>query len=160
MSKKSLVTVMLLSCWAFAYAQGVITGLVVGVSDGDTVKVLTPEKTEIRVRLAEIDAPESKQAFGSRSKQSLSDICFGKPATLLVQDIDRYGRTVASVECDGVSAQKHQLNNGMAWVYDRYVKDRTLYVLQHSAQQGLRGLWADNDPVPPWEYRHSQKVTK
>lgn len=150
---KTLVSLVLLCAYPLASAQDVITGFVVGISDGDTIKVLTSEKKQLRVRLAEIDAPESAQAFGSRSKQSLSDLCYRATATLLVQDVDRYGRLVAAVECGGASAQEHQLVNGMAWVYDRYVKDRSLYAIQRNAQQEGRGLWSDHNPTPPWEFR-------
>jgi endonuclease YncB( thermonuclease family) len=70
-------------------------GRVVGIADGDTLTVLNKEKQEVKVRLAEIDAPEAHQAFGSRSKQSLSDLCFGQQAEIITQTKDRYKRTVA-----------------------------------------------------------------
>lgn len=147
----------LLSGWAAESAgapEDAIPVLVVGITDGDTLTGLTTDKRRIRVRLAEIDAPESSQAFGQRSKQSLSDLCFLKQAKLDVQGQDRYGRLVAEVYCDGKSAQEHQLASGMAWVYDRYVKSRALYGLQESAQRRRVGLWSDPSPVPPWEFRH------
>jgi len=51
----------------------------------------------IKIRLADIDAPESRQAFGARSKQALSDLCFQQEARLETQGRDRYGRTIAAV---------------------------------------------------------------
>jgi micrococcal nuclease len=125
---------------------------VIGISDGDTLTVLH-EQQQIKVRLAEIDAPEKAQAFGARAKQSLSDLCFGKQAEVVPQSSDRYGRTVARVRCDGIDANAEQVRRGMAWVFDRYVTDRSLYALQDEARTARRGLWSDPAPVPPWEWR-------
>ena len=125
---------------------------VIGISDGDTLTVLH-ERQPIKIRIAEIDAPEKKQPFGTRSKQSLSDLCFGKQAEVFPQKTDRYGRTIARVKCDGQDASAYQVEAGMAWVYDRYVTDRSLYLLQDMARSGRRGLWVDAGPVPPWEWR-------
>lgn len=128
---------------------------VVGVSDGDTITVLMQNKERIRIRLAEIDAPESKQDFGTKSKQSLSDICFGKNATFSADKKDRYGRIVSRVKCDGIDAQEYQVKNGMAWVYDTYVTQdgKYLYKLQDKAKNSKNGLWIDAYPIPPWKFR-------
>ena len=143
-----------------AHAEPLIEGRVVAVSDGDTVTILTSEKQQVKVRLAEIDAPEKAQAFGHKSKQSLSEICFDKSAVIDVQDIDRYGRTVARVVCSGVDANAEQVKRGFAWVYDRYVKDRSLYAMQDLARQNNRGLWGDVAPVPPWDFRRFAKLKR
>ena len=131
--------------------------LVVGITDGDTIKVLKDDKEQIKVRLVEIDAPEKKQAFGNRSKETLSDYCFNKVATLTEKGKDRYGRTLARVNCNGVDVNAEMVRVGMAWVYDKYVTDRSLYALQDAARAARRGLWADPDPMPPWEWRHGPK---
>ena len=128
-------------------------GTVVSIADGDTLTVLNNEKQEVKIRLAEIDAPEKRQAFGSRSKQSLSDLCFGKQAEIIPQVKDRYQRTIARVKCSGVDANTEQVKRGMAWVYPRYVKDHNLYIMQRDAKVLKRGLWADSSPTPPWEFR-------
>ena len=132
------------------------TGKVVAVADGDTITVLR-DREQVKVRLLEIDAPEKAQAFGNRSKQSLSDLCFNKTARLDDKGKDRYGRTLARVYCDGVDANAEQVRRGMAWVYDRYVTDRGLYSIQDEARAAKRGLWADVNPVPPWEWRRNQR---
>lgn len=130
------------------------TGKVVAVADGDTLTVLR-DREQIKVRLVEIDAPEKAQAFGNRAKQSLSDLCFGKNATLAEQGKDRYGRTLARVTCDGMDANAEQVRRGMAWVYRKYApKDAPLYAVEGEAKAAKRGLWADADPIPPWEWRH------
>lgn len=136
-----------LTCWGDSFS-----GRVVGISDGDTLTVLH-DREPVKIRLAEIDAPEKKQPFGTRSKQALSDLCFGKQAEVVPQKTDRYGRTIARVRCDDQDASEQLVRSGMAWVFDRYVTDRSLYPLQDEAREGRRGLWVDADPVPPWEWR-------
>jgi micrococcal nuclease len=148
---KSVLLAFALSLTAPAFAHQVI-----GIADGDTLTLLVNRKP-LKVRLANVDAPEKKQAFGERSKQSLSDLCFGRDATYAVQDIDRYGRTVAVVTCAGVQVNRAQVERGMAWVYQKYNKDRSLPAVQAQAKLKRAGLWADKSPVPPWEFRHPTK---
>lgn len=130
---------------------------VIGVTDGDTLIVLCADNEQVKVRLAEIDAPEKKQPFGARSKQALSDLCFGRQAEVIPQTTDRYGRTIARVRCDGRDASESQVRRGMAWVYDRYVIDRSFYALQDEARTAGLGLWADKNPTRPWEWRKATR---
>ena len=139
------------------FTVALITGLVVGVADGDTLTVLRDDHQQVKVRLADIDAPEKLQAFGNRSKQSLGALCHGKRAVVTAQANDRYGRTVGRVSCAGVDASEAQVRLGMAWVYEQYVKDRSLYKLQDDARAQGRGLWVDADPLAPWEWRRSRR---
>src|SRR5688572_11753296 len=97
-----------------------ITGKVVGVSDGDTITVLTAAKESVKVRLFGIDAPESKQAFGSRAKQELSALAFGKAVRVEVEDKDRYGRTVGRVFAGDVAVNVEMVRRGLAWWYRSY----------------------------------------
>jgi endonuclease YncB( thermonuclease family) len=130
----------------------VLTCFVIGVADGDTLSARCEQEdgaVNIKVRLGEIDAPERRQAFGTRSRQHLAELCFKKPATVRVTTLDRYGRTVARVECAGTDANAEQVHAGMAWVFDRYVSDRSLYAVQDDARAAQRGLWADPEPVAP-----------
>lgn len=138
---------------ATSVQAGVLRGRVVAILDGDTLAVRDAANQEHRVRLAEIDAPEKRQPYGQRSKQSLSGICFGKDAVVEPKGHDRYERTVARVRCDGIDATVEQVRRGMAWVFDRYVTDRGLYAIQDEARAARRGLWSDPAPVPPWEWR-------
>lgn len=130
---------------------------VVGVSDGDTITALCQDNERLKIRLAEIDAPEKTQPFGMRSKQSLSDLCFGKQVEIAKQARDRYGRTVARIQCDGTDANAEQVRRGMAWVYDKYVKDRSFYQMQDQAKDEHIGLWADESPTPPWAWRKARR---
>ncbi len=131
--------------------------LVVGISDGDTLTArcgVPGSYQQVKVRLAEIDAPEKAQAFGHRSKEALSDLCFHVVAEVHSEGTDRYGRTIARVTCRGRDASAAQLQSGMAWVFTRYAKDPALPPLEREARAARAGLWRDAEPVPPWERRH------
>lgn len=146
--------VLWLACLLPAIATAAdIEGQVVGIADGDTLTVLRQHE-QTKVRLAEIDAPEKAQPFGKRSRQSLAELCFRQPVRVEDKGRDRYGRTIGRVWCAGVDANAEQVRRGMAWVYDRYAKDQALYALQTEARSAHRGLWVDDHPVPPWEWRH------
>lgn len=130
--------------------------LVVAISDGDTLKARCGEVGSYRqevVRLAEIDAPEKKQAFGQRSKASLAALCFGAWATIHPEKTDRYGRIVARVECRGQDASSEQVRRGMAWTFTRYNTDPAIPALEAKARGSRAGLWADPAPVAPWDWR-------
>ena len=129
------------------------TGKVVGVADGDTITVLK-EKEQAKVRLAKIDAPEKAQPFGSRSKQSLFDLVHGKEVLVVEQGKDKYKRTIGRVYQGDVDVSAEQVKQGMAWVYRKYSKDVSLLPLENEARVQRLGLWADVEPVPPWEWRH------
>lgn len=130
----------------------VFVALVVGISDGDTLTVLHDQQ-QIKIRLAEIDAPEKAQPFGARSRQALADLCFQAKAEIKPEKRDRYGRTVARVSCHGTDASTAQLQAGMAWVYLKYSTDPALPPIEAEARAAQRGLWADPGPIPPWEWR-------
>lgn len=152
----TLVVVSLSVVFNFASAETFIAR-VIGISDGDTLTVLINEHEQIKVRLAEIDAPEKKQPYGQRSKQSLSNMCYQQTAVIERIDIDRYGRRVGKVLCGQVNANAEQIRKGMAWVYRKYLHDHSLLLLEQEAQVSRVGLWGDREPVPPWEWRkHSR----
>jgi endonuclease YncB( thermonuclease family) len=116
------------------------TGRVVKVSDGDTLIVLVNKK-QIRVRLDAIDAPELKQAFGKRSRQSLAELCAAKNAHVAERGKDRYGRTIGVVICAAVEANSEQVRRGMAWVFVKYAPAGSpLYRLEARARGERAGL--------------------
>lgn len=114
-SGATLAAVLSCSAWGGNSAEG----LVVSVHDGDTLTVLVG-KPQVKVRLAEIDAPKLRQAFGNRSRQSLADLCFQESAKVEQIARDRYGRSVGKVKCRDTDAGAAQVALGMAWVFDRY----------------------------------------
>ena len=130
--------------------------LVVAVADGDTLTARCGEPgayQQVKVRLAEIDAPEKAQPFGNRSRQALAAMCFQQVATIKPTTRDRYGRTVARVECQGQDANLQQVRAGMAWAYTKYLTDPAVAHEQDAARAARLGLWADPAPVPPWDWR-------
>jgi micrococcal nuclease len=131
------------------------TAKVVGVSDGDTITLLRDGRTQVKIRLHGIDAPESGQEFGIRAKQAASELAFGKVATVKERDTDRYGRTVADVILpDGRSLNHEPVGHGMAWWFREYApSDRELAVLEAGAKAARRGLWSVPGAVPPWDWR-------
>ena len=129
-----------------------LTGKVIGVTDGDTVKVLVNRQT-VKVRLEGIDAPESSQSFGTKSKQALSQMVFEKNVTLKKTGEDRYGRTLGIIMVGKVDANAKMIEGGWAWHYRKYNDEERLANLELSARKAKRGLWADAKPLPPWEYR-------
>ena len=84
-----------------------LAGQVVGVSDGDTITVLTPQKRPVRVRPHGVDCPESRQPFGQRARQFTSGLVFGRTVTVSVRDTDRYGRTVGDVFVPGAGVNRN-----------------------------------------------------
>ena len=155
MMGKALACLLLaLACAAHAET---VTGRVVGVADGDTITVLDADEVQHKIRLANVDAPEKKQAFGNRSKESLSDLVFDKTVKR-----DRYGRQIGKVLVNGQDVNLVQVERGMAWFYRQYQReqspnDRRLYeAAEDAAKAGRRGLWRDVDPVPPWDFRHNK----
>jgi endonuclease YncB( thermonuclease family) len=143
-----------------ALGQEVFRGKCVGVHDGDSVTLLVTGNVQLRIRVAFLDAPELGQPFGYRAKQAMSDLVFGKEIAVYPHAIDRYGRTVGVVYVDWVDAGLELLRQGLAWTYTRYLPEASADIqasyrqAESEAQQERRGLWADPNPVPPWEFRH------
>ena len=156
------ISLLLTLLFAFACNAETITGNVVGVADGDTITVLDADKVQHKIRLAGIDAPEKKQEFGNRSKESLSDLVFDKTVNVETEKRDRYGREIGKVLVNGQDVNLVQVERGMAWFYRQYQReqspnDRRLYeAAEDAARADKRGLWRDAEPLPPWEFRHNK----
>lgn len=133
-----------------------IKGKVIRVLDGDTIEVLQ-DSTPVRIRLLNIDAPEKKQPFGRWSGEQLKALIASQPVTVTYDYKDRYGRILGRViAADGTEANRYMVQQGAAWVYGRYNTDKALPAIQQDARASKRGLWAESNPVPPWEWRHSR----
>ena len=135
-----------------------IIGKVVDVSDGDTITVLDNlDKGKFRIRLNKIDAPEKKQAFGNKAKQYLSSLIFGKQVSVKFKEIDRYGRVLGVIYCDGAEINLVMVQNGYAWHYSYYDKNPAYIQAEKQARADKKGLWADPNPINPYQFRKSQK---
>ena len=144
------------------------TAKVVGITDGDTIKVLDENNTQHKIRFAGIDAPERKQPWGTRSRQGLAEILAGKEVTIEDRKKDRWGRIIANVwvtppDCPScprtLDAGLSQITRGLAWHFKRYAheqpeEERERYAFAEEEARAKRvGLWGDANPVPPWEWR-------
>lgn len=144
--------------WNVAGAE-TITGVVVGVADGDTVTALDEQWRQHKITLAGIDAPEQRQDFGNRSKQSLSDLAHRRQVVVETGTTDRYGRAVGKLLVGGQDVNLEHVRRGMAWHYAAYDREqppleRQVYAAaEDAAKQAGRGLWAAPRTVPPWEFR-------
>lgn len=164
----AIAGVLLFVLTAFSTSAETLIGRVVSVADGDTITVLDDARAQHKIRLAGIDAPEKKQPFGNRSKQHLSYLVYDKRVSIEWTKHDRYGRIVgrvmvcpdASPQCPKtLDAGLAQITVGLAWHYKKYAseqteEDRERYSFAEvEAHAKKAGLWADPDPVPPWEWR-------
>jgi endonuclease YncB( thermonuclease family) len=131
---------------------------VIAISDGDSLTVRANDQT-IRVRLAQIDAPERRQAWGQRSRQVLSQLIGGKTVLVMPHGTDRYGRTLATLTVQGEDINRAMVEKGAAWAYSSYVRDPAIVAAQVRAQAAQQGLWAmpENERIAPWDYRRQQR---
>ena len=133
-------------------------GRVVAVTDGDTLTMLDGRKQQIKVRLAEIDTPESAQPYGTRAKQELSRLVHGKTVTVKVQDTDCYGWIVGRVYVGEMDVNAEMVKLGAVWVYRKYASDQSLYAFEKQAKQKRAGIWnlPEAEQIPPWEWRKAR----
>jgi micrococcal nuclease len=130
---------------------------VVSVHDGDTITCLSDDNRQIKVRLDAIDAPELGQPFGQAAKRALSEMVFGKTVVVIKKKEDRWGRTIGHVLVEGKDTNLLMLEQGMAWHYQQYSKNARLQRAEDDARAARTGLWADRDPVAPWEWRRTER---
>ena len=149
-----------------------VSGRVIAVTDGDTIKVLDDSNREHKIRLTGIDAPERTQPYGKASKDNLAKLVAGREVLAESDRNDRYGRVLGKVwvrppdcdRCDKTLDVNHaQLVAGMAWWYRYYAKqqspeDRARYeIAEIEAKVKRLGLWADPTPINPYDWRKKQR---
>ena len=136
-----------------ACSGAVLTGRVVRVADGDTITVLDAANAQHKIRFHGIDAPESHQAFGQKSKQHLSHYVFGKDVAVTWKSKDKYGRILGTVWLGSTDINLQMLHDGYAWHYKRFDSNPVYSAAESEARAARRGLWANPNPVPPEEFR-------
>lgn len=160
------IALLFLTLFSLSAAADTLVGRVVGLADGDTVTVLDEQKTQHKIRLAGIDAPEKGQAYGNVSKQSLSDLVFDKTVSVDWHKVDRYGRKVGKILIDGLDTNLEQVKRGLSWHYKEYAKeqsseDQARYAdAETQARHDKRGLWNEAEPIPPWAWRKMKRETQ
>jgi micrococcal nuclease len=149
-TKLALIVSLLLSSVA---SGDEIKGKVVGIADGDTITVLDESNAQHKIRLEGIDAPEKKQAFGEKSKTTLSEKVFQKDVVVRWEKKDKYGRVLGAVYLDKRHINLEMVQEGLAWHYKRFSKAKELAEAEVTARDTKVGLWAEENPMPPWEFR-------
>lgn len=154
-----ITLILQLVCLTSSAYSAQIFGKVVGISDGDTITLLTDQKQSFKVRLSEIDAPEKDQPWGQHSKHALSDLIFSQNITVQSAGEDRYGRVLGAVYLEEVNINKHMVESGNAWAYTQYVRDKSYFTLQDKAKSLRVGLWSlsEDKIMAPWEWRKKKK---
>lgn len=153
--KKNITLLFILFSFNLFFSQTTLTGKVFGIKDGDTVVVLDSLNNQTTLRLAEVDTPEKRQPFGTKAKQFTSDQIYLKTIKYIVTDTDRFGRLIAMIyyDVDNKYLSAEIIKAGMGWHYKRYSKSKELALLENNAKKNKIGLWIDNNPIAPWEYR-------
>jgi endonuclease YncB( thermonuclease family) len=153
--KYSFKLILILFITNFTYSQTTLTAKVVGIKDGDTVVVLDSLNNQITLRLAEVDCPEKSQPFGTKAKQFTSDQIYLKTIKYVVTDTDRYGRSIAMIyyDVDNKYLSAEIIKAGMGWHYKRYSTSKELAQFEDNAKKNKIGLWIDNNPIEPSEWR-------
>lgn len=144
-----------LLCRPQAAAAETLEGRVLSVHDGDTITLLSFRGETVKIRLAQIDAPEIDQPYGQQSRQSLAGMVNHRYVRVEVETLDKYGRTVGTVYADGRDTSREQIRRGMAWAYRQYLHDSSLLQVEDTARLARIGLWADAQPTQPWAHRHA-----
>ena len=149
----------MLTCLCHPATATTYTARVIAISDGDTLTVLDAGNTQHKIRLAGIDAPEKRQAWGDRARQFLGEKVHQRMVQIEVEKKDRYGREVGRVLLDGEDINLALVRSGLAWHYKAYEREQTpderaAYAeAERQARSRRLGLWHDAQPQAPWDYR-------
>ncbi len=154
-----LIILASINCLAF---ERTIEGKVVSVTDGDTIKLKTYKNKVERIRLNQIDTPEKKQPWGKQAKLALSNKIFGKNVKVDIKTTDRYGRLIGTIWFSGKNINREMVREWHAWVYRKYVKDKSLFDDESYARSRGLGLWAlsENQRQAPWKWRKAKRERK
>ncbi|MFT3994838.1 MAG: thermonuclease family protein [Dysgonomonas sp.] len=133
-----------------------LTGKIVKVQDGDTVTLLDNNNTQHKIRLHGIDAPETGQPYGNKSKEHLSGLIADKNVTVDVKGKDQYKRILGVIYLGDTNINAEMIRSGYAWSY-KYSKDKYYIKLQEKAKEQKKGLWKDKNAVDPWQWRKNKK---
>jgi micrococcal nuclease len=159
----SLLAAVLLLVTLDARARGAkpgteLRGTVVQVKDGDSM-VLRTGRDNVGVRTFGVDCPERGMPFSARAKSFTAGLIGNRDVTVVVHDVDRYGRVVGDVKLDdGRSLGRELLREGLAWHYRRYANDPGFEQLESEARAAKRGLWSEPNPIPPWKFRADRRA--
>lgn len=159
-----IITALLVFCTGDVYAGSKVAGFVRAVYDGDTVLLATASNNKLKVRLYGVDAPETRkpdkpgQPFGDVAKRTLMYKIMGRQVSAEIVEKDQYDRSVAVIRYEGRDINREMVSEGMAWAYRQYLGGAYAsdYIgAEEQARRMRKGLWRDNNPLPPWEFRQA-----
>ncbi|MDO4575930.1 MAG: thermonuclease family protein [Planctomycetia bacterium] len=133
--------------------SGTLHGIACDVRDGDTFYIQDSSGKKTKIRFQAIDAPERNQPGGLAAQRLLEQLVSGKEVRAEIDKIDAYGRTVCHVFVENMDVEERMLHEGLAWHYKKYNTDPRLSAAEASARAGRRGIWQEEHPVPPWQWR-------
>jgi micrococcal nuclease len=133
---------------------------VTSVHDGDTLTGINEANEQVKVRLDAIDAPELSQPYGQASRKALAEKVFGKVVMVTTKKRDQYGRVIGHVIVGKRDVNLELLEEGAAWHYEQYDKNKRLREAEQVARAAKKGLWREPDPVAPWEWRKTERERK
>lgn len=148
-----LIVALLLANFAVA---ATLEGVVVKVSDGDTVHLLVGNEKS-KIRLDRIDAPESRQEYGKEATKHLRDLIFEKTVKICYDKKDRYGRILGLIFLGDRDINLEMVATGNAWHYRQFDKTIAYSEAENDAREKRLGLWANPNPVNPQEWRKRSK---
>ena len=164
--KRGLQVGLLVVAWAFALPTlaETLRGVVIAVIDGDTVLFKSERQGAqshvfLKVRLADIDAPEKDQVYGDTATRTLKALVLNQPVEINTVATDIYGRKIAHLQLGALQVNTEMLRLGLAWSSSRYRRNAEALAAQNEARRALRGLWIDAAPTPPWVWRRAQKAS-
>lgn len=154
---KKLLSVLLILLIPFLVFAQTHSGKIIAIKDGDTVVMLVKNKPQT-IRLAHIDTPEKKQPYGTAAKIFLSERIYGREVQAVIAGKpDRNGRWIAEIFSQNQNINKELVRNGLAWHYKQYSKNDNYAALERIARQKKTGLWKDQGPTAPWQWRKMKK---
>ena len=154
--RRILITILLM--FPLLLSAQILMGKAVGIADGDTFTLLVNGNEQVKIRIDGIDAPEKKQDFGNRAKEYLSGMIWGKELTVTVTKKDRYGRSIGKISTPEIpDVGFEMIKAGFAWQYRDYNNEKAYEDAESLARQNRKGLWLDNNPKRPQDYRKEKK---
>ena len=156
---KTYIIILLVAIQGIAQAQ-MLNGIASRVHDGDTFRLTQPDGSFLRIRLANIDAPEIQQPYGLLARYFLNNLINEKAVEVHITATDTYGRKVALLYVNGRQTNQLLVANGLTWNYPKYSTDTTLVSIENKARASKVGLWEEENPTPPWRFRAEKKRKK
>jgi micrococcal nuclease len=144
-------------------AADTMHGVVIVVIDGDTV-LFRPDhygaasRAFMKLRLADIDAPEKDQPYGEASTRALAAWVLDQRVEVDTVATDVYGRTIARLRAGMLAVNEEMVRQGYAWASAWSRSNAALTEAQQAARHAQRGLWQDDSPTPPWTWRHERSA--